>query len=238
LFFLQVASTQPSVSLNVASTQQSISLNGSLKLNDNSAIRPGENITFHCITLGSSILAWSGTNYVDILELPDGFCVFAGSVFFLRFLFFLQVASTQPSVSLNVASTQQSISLNGSLKLNDNSAIRPGENITFHCITLGSSILAWSGTNYVDILELPDGFCVFAGSVFFLRFLFFLQVASTQPSVSLNVASTQQSISLNGSLKLNDNSAIRPGENITFHCITLGSSILAWSGTNYVDSRI
>ena len=47
---------------------------------------------------------------------------------------------------------------------------------------------------------------------------------------------TQQNVSLNGSLS--ENSAIPPGENITFKCITLGSSILAWTGTNYVDSRI
>jgi hypothetical protein len=77
---------------------------------------------------------------------------------------------------------------------------------------------------------------VFAGSIFFLQFLFFLQVANTQPTVSLNVASTQQNVFLNNSLS--DNSAIPPGENITFHCRTLESSTLAWSGTNYVDSRI
>ena len=47
---------------------------------------------------------------------------------------------------------------------------------------------------------------------------------------------TQQSVSLNGSLS--DNSAIQPGDNVTLKCITLGSSILAWTGTNYVDSRI
>ena len=41
---------------------------------------------------------------------------------------------------------------------------------------------------------------------------------------------------LNGSLS--ENSAILPGENITIKCITKGSSILAWTGTNYVDSRI
>jgi hypothetical protein len=52
----------------------------------------------------------------------------------------------------------------------------------------------------------------------------------------LNVASTQPNVSLNGSLS--DNSAILPGENVTFHCITVGSSILAWSGTNYVNSHI
>ena len=50
-------------------------------------------------------------------------------------------------------------------------------------------------------------------------------------------ARTQQSVSLNGSL-ISNNSDIQPGENITLKCVTLGSSILAWSGTNYVDSRI
>ena len=43
-------------------------------------------------------------------------------------------------------------------------------------------------------------------------------------------------MSLHGSLS--NNSAIPPGENITLRCFTLGSSILAWTGTNYVDSRI
>ena len=43
-------------------------------------------------------------------------------------------------------------------------------------------------------------------------------------------------MSLNGSLT--DNSAIPAGENITLECITKGSLILAWTGTNYINNRI
>ena len=56
-----------------------------------------------------------------------------------------------------------------------------------------------------------------------------------QPFLFQSVTS-QQGISLN-SLS-NDQLVVRPGENITLQCITRGSSILAWSGTNYIDSRV